>query len=80
MMLCVVRAGRGFGMILNRDNRQRPMAHAFHALVIEIDVRHFDFRWQAVGLDCKAMIVRSDLHVPVAKIFHRLIATAMTEH
>jgi len=48
-------------------------------LVVEIDVGDFDFGWETVGFHRKAMIVGSDLDVPVAKILYRLITTAMTK-
>ena len=56
------------------------MAHAFDALVVEVDMRDFDFGWQRVGFHREAVIVRSDFNVAVAKIFHWLIAAAMTKH
>ena len=55
------------------------MAHAFDALVVEIDVSNFHIGWQRVGLHRKAVIVRSYFDVAIAKIFHWLIAAAMTE-
>src|SRR3989442_1792249 len=50
MMFRIVRTGRGFGVVLDRNDRKRAMPHAFHAAVIEIDVRDFDFIRQRVGL------------------------------
>lgn len=78
-MLRVVRAWRSFGMILNRDDRKHLVAHAFDATVVKVYMGDFNFRRQTVSKDCKAVIVRSDLNVTVLKIFHRLIATTMTE-
>jgi hypothetical protein len=46
VMLRVVRAGCGFGMVLDGDDRERLVAHAFDALVVEIDVRDLHFRRQ----------------------------------
>src|SRR6266542_1646337 len=79
MMLSIVRTGRGFGMILHRDDRKRLVAHAFDASVVEVNVRDFHFIRQTVRLHCKPVIVRSDLNMAVLEIFHRLIATTMTE-
>ena len=56
-MFRVVWAGCGFGMILNGNDRQRFMLHAFNALIVEIDVSDFDFGWQAISLNREAMIV-----------------------
>ena len=37
----VVRAGRGFRMILHAEERERAMPHAFIRVVIQVDVRDF---------------------------------------
>jgi len=78
-MLRVVRAGRSFRVVLDRDDWKRAMTHAFHAAVIKVYMRDFDFWRQSVCLDRESVIVRSDLNVAVAKILYWLIATAMTE-
>lgn len=66
-------------MVLHGNDRERFVAQAFDAIVVEIDVSNFHIGWQRVGFHCEAVIVRSDFDVAVAKIFHRLIAAAMTE-
>ncbi len=43
-MLSVVWPGGGFGVVLHRDNWQGLVAHAFDALVVEIDVSDLHFR------------------------------------
>ena len=43
VMLRVMRTRCGFGMVLDGDNRQRFVTHAFDCSVVEIDVRHFNF-------------------------------------
>lgn len=75
----VMWTGGRFGMVLYGNDWQRLVAHAFDAFVIEVYVRDFDIRRQRFGVHREAMIVGSDFDVPVAKIFHRLIATAMAE-
>src|SRR3954469_22692571 len=55
------------------------MTHAFDALVVEVNVRHLDFRRECVGFHRKAVIVRSDFHVAIDKILYWLIAAAMTK-
>ena len=55
------------------------MAHAFDALVIEVDMGNLDFRWQRFALHREPVIVRSDLDVAIAKILYWLVATAMTK-
>ena len=79
-MLRIVRAGRGFGVILDRNDGQRFVTHAFNALVVEVYVRNFNFGRERVSFYRKAVIVRSDFHVAVAKVLHGLIAAAMAEH
>ena len=61
MVRGVVRPGRGFGVVLDGEDRQPLVPHAFDAVVVEVDVRDFDFRRQAVGLDGEAVVVRGDL-------------------
>ena len=56
-MRCVVWAGRGFRVVLDRNDRKRAMTHAFHAAVIKVYMRDFDFRWQSVRLDREAVVV-----------------------
>ena len=55
------------------------MTHAFHAAVIKVYMRDFDFWRQSVCLDREPVIVRSDLNVAIAKILYWLVATAMTK-
>lgn len=57
VMLGVVRAGSSLRVILYGEDGKPTMAHAFHAIVVEIDVCDFDLRRQALSLDGKAMIV-----------------------
>src|SRR5882672_7950397 len=78
-MLGVVWSGRGFGMILHRDNGQRFMAQAFHALIVEVDVGNFHVTGQSIGPYGKTVIVRSDLDAAANRILDRLIAAAMAK-
>ena len=79
MMLRVVWAGRSFRVVLDRDDWKRAMTHAFHAAVIKVYMRDFDFRRQSFCLDRETVIVRSDLNMAVAEIFYRLITAAMAK-
>ena len=59
----IVRAGRCFGMILHAEDRLAAVAEAFQRLVVQIDVREFDFvRVERIGIHREAVIVRRDLH------------------
>jgi hypothetical protein len=57
VMIGVVRAGRGFGMILHRDYWQRFVAQAFDAAIVQIYMRYLHVRRQTVCLDRESMIV-----------------------
>jgi hypothetical protein len=57
VVLGIVRAGRGFRMVLDRDYRQSLVAHAFNASVVEIDVRYLDVARKAVSGNRESMIV-----------------------
>ena len=65
----IVRTGGCLRMVLHCEKRHRLVAHPFDALIVEIDVRYFDFGRQAVSEHRKAVIVRSDLDVAVLKSF-----------
>ena len=43
VMLRVVWAGCGLGMVLDGDDRERFVAHAFNCSVVEINVRDLNF-------------------------------------
>ena len=79
VMLGVVWTRCGFGMVLDRDHRQRPVAHSFDTLVVEIDVSDLNFRRQTLSTHRETMIVRRDLNVWMRQLFHGLVAAAMTK-
>ena len=57
----VVGAGRGFRVILHAEQRQISVAQAFERVVVEIDVREFDFALrQRIGIDGEVVIVGGD--------------------
>ena len=56
-MLGVVWAGGGLGVVLNRDHGQDAMTHPLNTLIVEIDVRDFNFRWQTLRTHRKPVIV-----------------------
>jgi hypothetical protein len=43
-VLRIVRAGRGLGMVLHAEDRVVAVAEPFERLVVQVDVREFDFR------------------------------------
>ena len=79
MMLGVVRAGRCLRVILDGEDWKTTMTHAFHTVVVEIDVRDFDFGREAFSLNGEAVVVRRDLDRVCLQVFDGLIAAAMAE-
>ena len=60
----VVRAGRGFGVVLDAEQRQRLVAQAFERLVVQVDVRQLDLVGvDGVGIDGEVVVVGGDLHL-----------------
>ena len=57
----IVRAGRGFGVVLHAEDRLAAVAEAFERLVVQIDVRDLDVVGvERIGIDREAVIVRGD--------------------
>ncbi len=76
----VVRAGRGLGVILHAEQRQRAVAQALQRVVVQVDVRQVDFALlQRVGIDGEVVIVRGDLDLAGLHLLHRMIAAVMSE-
>ena len=76
----VVRAGRGFGMILHAEKRERAMAQALVRMVVQIQVRDFDVtRWQRIRINAEAVILRSDLDFSGKQILHRMVRAVVAE-
>ena len=58
----IVRAGRGFGVVLHAEDRLAAVAEAFERLVVQVDVRDFDVvQVERIGIDREAVVVRGDL-------------------
>src|SRR5882757_4171594 len=73
----VMRAGRGFGMILNAEDRQFLVPHSLQGAVVQIYVCHFYAGRQRVGIDCEPVILRRDRHLTAAQIFYGLVRAVM---
>ena len=66
-------------MILDAEHRFAPVTHAFHGLVVQVDVGRLQFGRKIVQVDGKAVILRGDLD-PVGQIIEdRLIRSTMAE-
>ncbi len=76
----IMRTRRRFRMILHAEQRQIPMPQTFERLVVQIDVRQFDFTLrQRVRIDCEIMVVRRDLDLPRLQLLHRMIPAVVSE-
>ena len=56
-----MRARSGFGVILDREDRQGLVAKAGDRVVVEVDVRDLNIGRQRIGVDGEAVVVRRDL-------------------
>src|SRR5438874_1199406 len=66
-------------MILNAEDRQFLVPHAFHCVVVQIDMADLDVLRERFGIDCEPVVLRGDRDPAALQIFHRLIRAAMTE-
>src|SRR5437867_1863942 len=76
----IVGAGRGFGMVLNAEDRQRAVLHSLNGVVVEIHVSDADIvRVQAFGIDGETVVLRRNLNLVALDIQDRMIAAMMAE-
>jgi len=76
----VVGTGGGFGVILDAEERQRFVAHAFVGVVVEIDVGDFDVAGgKGFGIDTETVILRGDFDFLGEEVLHGMIRTVMAE-
>ncbi len=76
---CVMRAGRGLGVILHAERAQVGGAQALAAAVVQVCVRHFHARWQRLVIYREAVVVARNLHPPGIAEAHRLVAAVVAE-
>ena len=75
-----MRAGRGFGMVLDGKDGQRTVAYTFDGFIIKIDMSEFDFlRIERIKIDGKAVILGSNFDFSIMQIHNGLITAMMTE-
>jgi hypothetical protein len=76
----IMRPGRSLGMVLNAEERQFFVAHAFVGVVVEIKVRDFDVAGrQRIGIDAETVILGGDFDFLGQQVLHRVIGTMMAE-
>jgi len=75
-----VGAGAGLRVVLHREGLEFGMAQALQGVVVQVDVGDLYRRvGDGVQVHGKAVILGSDLHPAVEKIFHRLVAPPVAE-
>src|SRR5262249_30872094 len=61
----IVRARRGLGVVLDRKDRERPVAEAGQRSVVEVDVGHLAIdAFQRLGVDAEPVVLGGDFHPP----------------
>ncbi len=67
-------------MILHAEERQRLVAHALVGIVVQIDMRDFDFaRRQRFRIDAETMILSGDFYLLGQQILYGVIRTVVAE-
>src|SRR5437763_1502941 len=66
-------------MILDTAYRLGFVSHAFDCLIVDIDPNYRDIGGQGFGIDCKTVILVSNLDLARIEIFDWLVAAAMAE-
>lgn len=74
-----MRAGRGFGMILDAINGFSFVAHALDGLIVEVDAVDLDRIGKGMGIDCEAMVLGSDFDFAGFEVLNGLIGAAMAK-
>ena len=76
----IVRAWGGFGVVLDAEQGQVFVAHAFVGVVVEIDVRDFHIaRRERFGIDTEPVILGGDFDFLRQQILHGMIGTVVAE-
>src|SRR5438445_5021684 len=76
----VVRAGRGLWVVLDAEQWQVAMAHAFQCRVVQIHVRELDFALrQCIGIDGKVVVVGRYLDFARLQLLHGMISAMVAE-
>src|SRR5687767_11296141 len=71
---------RRFRMVLRGEERKVTVAHAFHGMIVKIDMRHLHlFSRKRVAVHSKAMIMCGDLYAASQQVLHRMVAAAVAE-
>ncbi len=67
-------------MVLDAEERQRFVAHAFVGVVVEVDVCDFDVAGgEGFGIDAEAVILGGDFDFLILKILDGMIGAVMSK-
>ena len=76
----IVRAGRGLRVVLDAEERQVSVAHAFERLVVQVQVRQFDFALrERVRIDGEVVVVGGDFYFAGLQPLYWMVAAVMSE-
>src|SRR6266436_2124880 len=75
----IVRAGRGFRMILHAENRLGLVSHSFNGLIVEIEAVHRHIGGKGVGINGEAMILSRDFDLAGLQVFDGLVRAPLAE-
>jgi hypothetical protein len=76
----IVRAWGGFGVVLDAEQGQVFVAHAFVGVVVEIDVGDLDVAGgERFRIDTEAVILGGDFDFFGEQVLHRMIRAVMAE-
>src|ERR1043165_2269386 len=76
-VMAVGRAGRGLGMVLDREGRLVGAAQALVGSVEQRDVRDLGALRQRLRNDSEAVVLRGDLDLARGQVLDRLVGAAM---
>jgi hypothetical protein len=75
-----VRARRGFGVVLDAEERMLFVAHAFVGVIVEVHMSDFDVAGgERFGIDAESVILGGDLYFLVQQILNGMIGAVMAE-
>ena len=77
-VITVLRAGTGFGVVLNRKDRAVGHADTAVRAIKERNMGFDDTLWKRLTVDGKAVIHRSDFHLAGFKVLDRVVGPVMT--